>query len=120
MIRSLKREWMTASSGVAILRRYSATQGGDRLETGVGRLIRDRGDHGVLVICDPRMVNKPYGATFIKSLPAIPRTRSWRCWGISSSSRRSPGGDRVCPGAAGQAPQNFEKLLALSACRLCN
>ncbi|MFM5733300.1 ATP-dependent DNA helicase [Aeromonas hydrophila] len=45
------------------------------LKQGVGRLIRDRGDHGVLVICDPRMVNKPYGATFIKSLPAIPRTR---------------------------------------------
>ncbi|MOA41516.1 bifunctional ATP-dependent DNA helicase/DNA polymerase III subunit epsilon [compost metagenome] len=41
----------------------------------MGRLIRDRSDHGVLVICDPRMVNKPYGATFIKSLPAIPRTR---------------------------------------------
>ncbi|WP_421243389.1 ATP-dependent DNA helicase [Aeromonas enteropelogenes] len=45
------------------------------LKQGVGRLIRDRSDHGVLVICDPRMVNKPYGATFIKSLPAIPRTR---------------------------------------------
>ncbi|HEA3091102.1 TPA: ATP-dependent DNA helicase [Aeromonas salmonicida] len=46
------------------------------LKQGVGRLIRDRSDHGVLVICDPRMVNKPYGATFIKSLPAIPRTRA--------------------------------------------
>ncbi len=45
------------------------------LKQGVGRLIRDRGDHGVLVICDPRMVNRAYGATFIKSLPAIPRTR---------------------------------------------
>uniref|UniRef100_UPI000D69CADC ATP-dependent DNA helicase n=1 Tax=Aeromonas caviae TaxID=648 RepID=UPI000D69CADC len=45
------------------------------LKQGVGRLIRDRSDHGVLVICDPRVVNKPYGATFIKSLPAIPRTR---------------------------------------------
>ncbi|ENO3977234.1 ATP-dependent DNA helicase [Aeromonas veronii] len=45
------------------------------LKQGVGRLIRDRTDQGVLVICDPRMVNKPYGATFIKSLPAIPRTR---------------------------------------------
>lgn len=45
------------------------------LKQGVGRLIRDRTDHGVLVICDPRMVNKPYGATFIKSLPPIPRTR---------------------------------------------
>ncbi|MGL5030417.1 MAG: ATP-dependent DNA helicase [Aeromonas sp.] len=46
------------------------------LKQGVGRLIRDRSDHGVLVICDPRMVHKPYGATFLKSLPAIPRTRA--------------------------------------------
>ncbi|MGY4024953.1 ATP-dependent DNA helicase [Aeromonas rivuli] len=51
------------------------------LKQGVGRLIRDRRDHGVLVICDPRMVNKPYGATFIKSLPAIPRTRDLDCLG---------------------------------------
>lgn len=45
------------------------------LKQGVGRLIRDRSDHGVLVICDPRLVNRAYGATFLKSLPAIPRTR---------------------------------------------
>jgi len=41
----------------------------------VGRLIRDVDDRGVLVICDNRLVMRPYGATFIASLPPAPRTR---------------------------------------------
>jgi ATP-dependent DNA helicase DinG len=41
------------------------------LKQGVGRLIRDGGDYGVLMICDPRMVSKPYGKTFLKSLPEM-------------------------------------------------
>ncbi len=45
------------------------------LKQGVGRLIRDAGDKGVLVICDPRLVNRAYGATFLHSLPPMPRTR---------------------------------------------
>ncbi len=34
------------------------------LKQGVGRLIRDADDRGVLVICDNRLVMRPYGATF--------------------------------------------------------
>ena len=45
------------------------------LKQGVGRLIRDVSDRGVLVICDDRLVNKPYGATFLKSLPDMKRSR---------------------------------------------
>jgi ATP-dependent DNA helicase DinG len=45
------------------------------LKQGVGRLIRDVDDRGVLVICDNRLVMRPYGATFIASLPPAPRTR---------------------------------------------
>lgn len=45
------------------------------LKQGVGRLIRDYQDRGILILCDPRLVNKPYGAAFLKSLPAIPRCR---------------------------------------------
>lgn len=44
-------------------------------QTGVGRLIRDADDRGVLVICDNRLVMRPYGATFLASLPPAPRTR---------------------------------------------
>jgi ATP-dependent DNA helicase DinG len=45
------------------------------LKQGVGRLIRDTSDQGVLMLCDPRLLSKPYGRTFIKSLPAMTRTR---------------------------------------------
>lgn len=39
------------------------------LQQGVGRLIRDQKDYGVLVICDPRLKGKFYGKYFLKSLP---------------------------------------------------
>lgn len=45
------------------------------LKQGVGRLIRDVDDRGVLVICDNRLVMRPYGALFLNSLPPTPRTR---------------------------------------------
>ncbi len=46
------------------------------LKQGVGRLIRDESDRGVLVICDNRLVTRPYGQLFLNSLPDCPRTRS--------------------------------------------
>ena len=46
------------------------------LKQGAGRLIRTHGDRGVLVLCDPRLVGKPYGRLFLDSLPPLPRTRA--------------------------------------------
>ncbi len=45
------------------------------LKQGAGRLIRDERDQGVLMICDPRLVDKPYGARIWKSLPPMLKTR---------------------------------------------
>ena len=45
------------------------------LKQGVGRLIRDVHDRGVLVLCDPRLTTKGYGRLFLASLPPMPRTR---------------------------------------------
>lgn len=45
------------------------------LKQGVGRLIRDERDRGVLVLCDPRLLTKGYGKAFLASLPPIPMTR---------------------------------------------
>lgn len=45
------------------------------LKQGAGRLIRDVEDRGVLVICDDRLVTRPYGEVFLASLPPAPRTR---------------------------------------------
>jgi len=44
------------------------------LKQGVGRLIRDVTDFGVVMLCDRRLVTKPYGRIFLKSLPVMPRT----------------------------------------------
>ncbi len=44
------------------------------LKQGVGRLIRDRKDFGVIVLCDRRLTTRSYGAVFLNSLPAMPRT----------------------------------------------
>ena len=46
------------------------------LKQGVGRLIRDVTDYGVMVICDNRLVTKPYGEVFLTSLPPMRRTRN--------------------------------------------
>ena len=46
------------------------------LKQGVGRLIRDVSDKGVLVICDDRLVSRPYGEVFLKSLPVMKRSRN--------------------------------------------
>lgn len=45
------------------------------LKQGVGRLIRDVEDKGVLVLCDPRLSSKGYGKVFVQSLPAMPITQ---------------------------------------------
>lgn len=42
------------------------------LKQGFGRLIRDREDFGVVVLCDPRIRSRGYGRLFIASLPPAP------------------------------------------------
>ena len=49
------------------------------LKQGVGRLIRDTDDRGVMIICDNRLVMRPYGEVFLNSLPPTPRTRDLDC-----------------------------------------
>jgi len=45
------------------------------VKQGAGRLIRDETDRGVLMICDPRLIDKPYGRRVWRSLPPMKRTR---------------------------------------------
>ncbi|HWP01239.1 MAG TPA: ATP-dependent DNA helicase [Methylococcus sp.] len=44
------------------------------LRQGAGRLIRDPGDRGVLVLADPRLATRAYGRVFLDSLPAMQMT----------------------------------------------
>jgi ATP-dependent DNA helicase DinG len=45
------------------------------LRQGIGRLIRDVTDRGVLMVCDPRLLKRSYGQIFLDSVPAMQRTR---------------------------------------------
>ncbi len=45
------------------------------MKQGAGRLIRTERDRGVLMVCDPRMLTKPYGKRVWQSLPPMRRTR---------------------------------------------
>jgi ATP-dependent DNA helicase DinG len=46
------------------------------LRQGVGRLIRDDADRGVLMILDERLLSRSYGKTILDSLPPFARSRS--------------------------------------------
>jgi ATP-dependent DNA helicase DinG len=51
---------------------YQLPQAVLALKQGVGRLIRDIEDFGVIVIGDPRLTTKSYGRVFLDSLPPSP------------------------------------------------
>jgi len=51
---------------------YQLPQAVLALKQGVGRLIRDFDDFGVIVLGDPRLTTKPYGRVFLEALPPSP------------------------------------------------
>ena len=63
------------SGGVNPFFEFQLPQAVITLKQGVGRLIRDERDTGLLVICDPRLMNRPYGKVFLRSLPQMPITQ---------------------------------------------
>lgn len=56
-------------SGGVPFTEYQLPEAVIKLKQGFGRLIRSRRDHGMVVILDPRISTKPYGRTFLESLP---------------------------------------------------
>ena len=54
---------------------YQLPRAAITLKQGAGRLIRDESDRGVLLICDTRLTDKPYGRRLWQALPPMRRTR---------------------------------------------
>jgi len=54
---------------------YQLPQAAISLKQGAGRLIRSETDRGVLMICDRRVMDKPYGRKILDALPPMRRTR---------------------------------------------
>jgi ATP-dependent DNA helicase DinG len=54
-------------------RDYQLPEAVIKFRQGFGRLIRTATDRGVVLVTDPRMTTKPYGKTFMESLPECPK-----------------------------------------------
>lgn len=67
-------ESITAEGGNAFLT-YQIPAAIISLKQGLGRLIRNREDRGVLSILDQRLFTRGYGRQFLKSIPPYPITR---------------------------------------------
>ena len=66
-----KLELIQARGGDAFTE-YSLPEAILKLRQGVGRLIRNKSDSGIVVILDNRIVTKTYGRAFLKALPECP------------------------------------------------
>lgn len=62
--------------GGSAFRDYTLPEAVIKFRQGFGRLIRSRRDRGVVVVADPRLVTKNYGAMFRRSIPASVHTVS--------------------------------------------
>jgi len=70
-------EHIEAHQGNAF-RQFQLPEAALALKQGVGRLIRSEEDHGTVVICDPRLTERPYGRVLLGALPPMRRTRDAR------------------------------------------
>ncbi|MGH8092824.1 MAG: ATP-dependent DNA helicase [Chthoniobacterales bacterium] len=66
-----KLELIQAHGGDAFSE-YSLPEAILKFRQGVGRLIRTKSDHGIVVILDNRVVTKTYGRAFLNALPQCP------------------------------------------------
>lgn len=71
-----KRLELLAESGGNAFMQHQVPQAIIALKQGAGRLIRSETDRGVLMICDSRLIDKPYGRRIWQSLPPMKRTRA--------------------------------------------
>jgi ATP-dependent DNA helicase DinG len=60
------------SSGGDPFTEYSLPEAILKLRQGVGRLIRTKTDHGIIVILDNRILSRGYGKSFLQALPRCP------------------------------------------------
>lgn len=73
------------------------------LKQGVGRLIRDQDDFGVIVLCDRRVRSRGYGRIFLDSLPPMPQTEDVAQACAFLHAKLAAAGLSASPSAAAQA-----------------
>jgi ATP-dependent DNA helicase DinG len=63
------------AQGKSAFNAYFLAEAAVSLKQGAGRLIRSERDRGLLVVCDPRLAHKGYGARLRKALPPMGRLK---------------------------------------------
>ena len=61
------------SAGKNAFAHHAVPEAAVALRQGAGRLIRSETDRGILVVCDPRLVDKGYGKRLLRALPPMRR-----------------------------------------------
>jgi len=69
------RAALMTKKGGSPFRDYQLPNAVIALKQGVGRLIRDQDDCGIMMLCDPRITSRAYGRIFLHNLPAMRRIR---------------------------------------------
>ena len=64
------------AGGASAFEHYQLPRAAIAFRQGFGRLIRRKGDRGIVSVLDPRIVTKRYGRFFLDSLPQTARTGS--------------------------------------------
>lgn len=63
-----RQEWMSAK-GMNVFNEYTLPKAIVKFRQGFGRLIRSKTDFGAVIVLDPRIQTKRYGAKFLRSIP---------------------------------------------------
>lgn len=67
---------MSEILGQRAFKEYAIPRAAIALRQGFGRLIRTASDRGVVVMCDRRLLDKPFGKTILRALPRTRLSRS--------------------------------------------
>ncbi|MBU2575246.1 MAG: ATP-dependent DNA helicase [Elusimicrobia bacterium] len=70
-----RQEWM-AAKGIDVFSEYSLPKAIVKFRQGFGRLIRSGSDFGAVIVLDPRIKTRRYGAMFLRSVPKCRRLES--------------------------------------------
>lgn len=70
-----RHEWL-AAKGMNVFKEYVLPKAIIKFRQGVGRLIRSKSDFGAVVVLDPRIRTRKYGAMFLRSIPRCPQAGS--------------------------------------------
>jgi len=68
------RSRLIQERGGDAFRTYQVPRAALALKQGFGRLIRHREDRGIVAVLDGRLLSRPYGKTFLATLPDCART----------------------------------------------